>query len=546
MKTKRILLGIIAVFLLIIQFTLQLDLARLDSQTTDEGVHLSAGLTYLTKKDFRFNPEHPPLVKMLAALPLLEMKISTPSDEQYFNKAGDFFYDSWREARGYAEGLLYNCGNNADLILLGARIPMIFLTLLLALTIFAISSRIWGIKAGFLSLVLFILEPIILANGHLVTTDIAVALGYLASVYVLWIFLKRPNWKNIILFGLVLGLTELAKFTAIIALPAIVVLFIYFAVIYKIRFSNCMKLIGKLIISACIALVVIWGGYFFNQTAFPSSSNLPLDRRINAIFTKAHPVLIPRDYYKGLGMVIGHTEGGHDSFLLGQKSKTGWWYYFPVLLSAKTSIPLLVLILFSIILILINRKKNHLGVFLLIAALIYLAFAMLSKANLGVRHILPVYAIFFVLIGSTTNLLVKNTFTKIILGLLIVWFGVESYFVYPNFLSYYNELYGGTDNGYKIANDSNYDWGQDLKRIKLYLDEHPEINNPLIEYPWDSTKAIYYYQIKAQNAESFNGNFPKGYLIIGSTFLNNPPFDSLQKLPIYDRITPAVFVYQIK
>ena len=99
---KKIL--ICAAFLvLIIQFGFQVYMANTDSQTTDEGVHLLAGYTYLTKHDYRFNPEHPPLVKYLAAFPLLFMKIDTSQVDSYWNKSNNFLYDSWQENRAAAE-----------------------------------------------------------------------------------------------------------------------------------------------------------------------------------------------------------------------------------------------------------------------------------------------------------------------------------------------------------------------------------------------------------------------------------------------------------
>ena len=226
MNSKKKLLIILVSLILITQFIFQLVLAKTDSQTTDEGVHLSAGYTYITKHDFRFNPEHPPLVKILAAIPLLILKPNTPADSEYFDKGSNYYYDNWQENRAYGIDFLYGLRNNADLMLFAARIPMALLTLLLGLLIFIVSSKFWGTKAGLLSLILYTIEPIILAHGHLVTTDIGVALGYLLATYTLWVLMKDPKWRNVIWFGLALGVAELMKFTAIIFVPAILVLLI--------------------------------------------------------------------------------------------------------------------------------------------------------------------------------------------------------------------------------------------------------------------------------------------------------------------------------
>ena len=67
--------NIIAAGLLIFIFLMAFFSMRDDSATMDEVAHLPAGYSYLTQKDMRLNPEHPPLMKDLAAIPLLFIKI---------------------------------------------------------------------------------------------------------------------------------------------------------------------------------------------------------------------------------------------------------------------------------------------------------------------------------------------------------------------------------------------------------------------------------------------------------------------------------------
>ena len=549
MNSKKKLLIILVSLILITQFIFQLVLAKTDSQTTDEGVHLSAGYTYITKHDFRFNPEHPPLVKILAAIPLLILKPNTPADSEYFDKGSNYYYDNWQENRAYGIDFLYGLRNNADLMLFAARIPMALLTLLLGLLIFIVSSKFWGTKAGLLSLILYTIEPIILAHGHLVTTDIGVALGYLLATYTLWVLMKDPKWRNVIWFGLALGVAELMKFTAIIFVPAILVLLIYFSFAYKLKLKKAFYLLGKIVVAGLIAWIIIWAGYFFKLDRIPPAEATPVQVLNNAINSKAFsaltPILIPRDYFKGLALVLGHTQNGHESFLLGQTSKTGWWYYFPVMFSAKTTIPLMLIIALSLYLIFKDKKNSRRSIFFLLSAGVFFVFAMSSKADLGVRHIMPVYAILFVLCGASIETFLSSKLTKTVLALLIMIILFESIRIYPNYISYYNEFYGGSMNGYKVADDSNYDWGQDLKKIKKYLDIHPEIKQPLIEYSWDGNLSISYYKIPAFPVETFAPGY-RGFLIIGSTALSNPAYSSLKNLPIYGRISPSVFVYQIK
>jgi 4-amino-4-deoxy-L-arabinose transferase-like glycosyltransferase len=545
MKRKTLLIILVS-GLLITQFIFGLYLAKIDSQTTDESVHLSAGYTYLTKHDFRFNPEHPPLIKIIAASPLLLEKMKLPNDKLYFDKAGDFFYDSWREARNYGEDLLYSLGNDADFILLSARVPMLLVTLLLGLTIFVISSRLWGINGGILSLVLYILEPIILAHGHLVTTDIGAGLGYALTVYLLWLFLNKPNWKRTLLLSAALGISLLIKFTMVILVPAIVILFIYFWIAKRVDFKSALKMIGKLVIVALVAFLIIWGGYFFKTDRIPQDTNSQAVSvlRSNKVIRFVNPILVPRDYYKGLAIITTHIKYGHDSFLLGQKSRVGWWYYFPVVFSAKTTIPLFVIVVLSVLIIFLSRKRRKKGIFFLIAALIFLGFAMLSKADLGARHLMPFYIVLIIIAGISAEFFRRTAWRQWLLIFLVAWLLFENYKVFPYYLSYYNEFYRGTQNGYKVATDSNYDWGQDLKRIKGFLSNHPEISKPYVEYGWDSEKALDYYQIERRPLGEYALN-QTGYLIIGATALNDPVYNKLDKSKLYGRISPSVFVYKL-
>lgn len=129
-KLDKMILSL-AIILLAGQFVLQIFLANRDAQTTDESVHLLAGYTYLTKHDFRFNPEHPILVKLLAGAPLLLLRPNLPADfDQLWEKSSDFYYDNWAGNRRLGEEFLYQSGNNAEQLLFWGRVPIVILTLL--------------------------------------------------------------------------------------------------------------------------------------------------------------------------------------------------------------------------------------------------------------------------------------------------------------------------------------------------------------------------------------------------------------------------------
>jgi len=121
---------IIATCLLIFVFLITILSARGDSATMDEVAHLPAGYSYLTQKDMRLNPEHPPLIKDLAAIPLLFIKgINFPS--QIKDWAEDI-NGQW----GFGFHFLYKMGNPADKMIFASRIPMILMLVFLGFFIF--------------------------------------------------------------------------------------------------------------------------------------------------------------------------------------------------------------------------------------------------------------------------------------------------------------------------------------------------------------------------------------------------------------------------
>src|SRR5579872_4442829 len=130
---KYLLLGLAVIFLLI-QFFVQLDLAKKDSQTTDESSHINAGYSYITSDQFRFNPEHPPLTKELTGLAILHLHLKTsPQMQVLFNQSSNFFYDSWQQNLSSGNILLYQAGNNTNQLLFWGRVPFVLITLILGI-----------------------------------------------------------------------------------------------------------------------------------------------------------------------------------------------------------------------------------------------------------------------------------------------------------------------------------------------------------------------------------------------------------------------------
>src|SRR2546425_12207541 len=179
------------------------------SQTSDEAAPLAAGYSYLKPADFRLTPEHPPLIKELAALPLLPLELSFP------------WGPLWEQAEEWNIGRIFVHENRVsnDTILLLGRLPVLLLSLLLGWFLFRGGRALFGARGALLGLSLYVLDPNVVAHSCLVTTDLGVTLFMFLSVYALWAWSERPSPGRLALCGLMVGGALASKFTSLWLLP---------------------------------------------------------------------------------------------------------------------------------------------------------------------------------------------------------------------------------------------------------------------------------------------------------------------------------------
>ena len=207
---------------------------------------------------------------------------------------------------------------------------------------------------------------------------------------------------------------------------------------------------------------------------------------------------------------------------------------------------------------------------MLVFLVIYWITSMSGNLNIGVRHILPTFPFIYILVAiGIKNFLEKlkqkqsdgTVYRIAIIGiiLLLVWYAGSSLITYPYYLSYFNEIAGGTKNGYKYVVDSNYDWGQDLKRLKKWCEKN-NIEKIYVDY-FGGGDVGYYLKEKFVPWQGIKSaaEFPKGnYLAVSATFLQggrgkpvhgfDRPTDYYRWLDNYKpiaRIGTSIFVYYI-
>jgi len=511
----------------------------------DEQAHIPSGYSYMKYQDYRLNPEHPPLAKDISGIPLLFMDLNFPTENKCWTED---LNGQWACGMEF----VFNSGNNADLLIFLARIPMILLLILMGWFIFYVTRKMAGNKPALLALLLFSFSPTMIAHGRLVTTDIAAAFGALLATYYWVVFLKKPTKKNIIIAGLTLGIALCLKFSLVLLFGSLGIATLVYAFLTG-KFKGVLRYLGLSLIAGIVAVfLIIYPVYFFHTINYPiekqvadTAENLvdaiPFYKNMNVAMA-GNPVTRPlAQYMLGIGMITQRVAGGNTVYYLGEVSRNAWLSYFPMmyLLKVPLSFHILTLIALGLWLIYLFREKawkkpyskalewlkEHILEFAFLCFfVIYWFTSITGNLNIGVRHILPTIPIIYILISigicRFSEMFKKKTQTvlKIVIGLLLVWYVVSCLINYPLYISYYNELVGGPDNGHKYAVDSNYDWGQDLKRLQDFVEEN-NINKISIAYfGGDNT----YYRLGDKIENTWIYQEPElnhGWIAISGTFL---------------------------
>lgn len=466
---------------------------RQQSQTWNEAYHLLAGYRYLQAQDYGVNSEHPPLVKLLAALPLIPLQLNVPHVPQGTSK---------REGYTAARKFLYS--NDADALLLRARLAAGILALTLALLVFEAARRMFGVGAAFLAMGLVVFEPNLLGHGALVTTDVGMTCCLFASVYAFYRYLNQPSAMKLVECGCIAGLTLAAKHSGVLVFPILALLALTEVVFafrseagpsgqsgkrLRVALRHGLGLARKLAIITLIAFAVLWAFYGFRFAARSAGlkMTLPLAEYISGVDAPGiqDPVLsrlilglhrarlLPESYLYGFSDVLMVSEGHRPAFLFGRLYPRGQWFYFPAVFIIKSTLGLLLLlVLVPFARRFLRAEKLREVLFMLLPVGLYVATSLTSKLNVGIRHLLLVYPFLAVLVAGAACYLAKQHRRWAYAVAVLVGFHIfSSLRSSPDYLAYSNEIWGGPAGTYRVLTDSNADGGQGLIAAERYLEK---------------------------------------------------------------------------
>jgi hypothetical protein len=398
------------------------------ASTSDEPAHIACGMEYVANHTYRLETQHPPLARAFAAL-LPYLSGTRPRGHDNFQHEG------WD---------LITYQHHPDDTMTRMRLGILPFFVLACLVTFSWGRRYFGATAAVIATTLFTFIPTVLAHAGLATTDMALTACVGLAFYAMLRWAERPTLPNAALAGFAAALAALSKFTALGYLPATVAFALLAWSFAKRPGTATVIALAKeraagAIVLAAVACLTIWAGYFFSWNHGPAP-----------------------EFFDGIRVALRHNENGHPAWLLGQHSNTGWWYYFPVALAVKT--PLALLILTAVGIYLAWRNRANAAYLMPIAfALGILLPAMRGNVNIGVRHVLPVYIAFCILAALACEELARRH--VVIPAVLVLWIAISGAIHHPDYIPYFNEasaLLGPPDH---ILVDSDYDWGQDTKRL---------------------------------------------------------------------------------
>jgi hypothetical protein len=568
-------------------FALGMLQVRHASITFDEGPHLAIGYATLRTGDLRLQPVHihPPLANVLAAAPLL-LQDDLPDPRTI---------DGWEIASlsAVTDAVVWSYAEPRR-IATAARVPILLLGVLAAAVVCRWARDLGGESAGLLALCIYALDPNIIAHAALITTDTAAVLLSLAMLYALWRFVsdsspdhRTTRWRKLVATGILLGLAQLAKVSALILVPVSGLSLLLGAWNERRALAPAVLVAAaRLAVMLAVAAFSVWAGYGFE---------------IGRV--EGWPLPVPAATHFSIFQSLSeHYALGHPTFALGRVSTQGWAWYFPLAFIVKTPLPTVLLGIAALAIAIHTHRTakavtaNHLlrpsgarsnrfsgsdragqaktkdlcspqvpgtpegrghpgGWTIAIFPLLYAATSLFSSVNIGYRHLLPVLP--FVAIGVGVVLTRRSAAlgTVLITGLLS-WLAVGTLLTLPYPLTFFNELAGGPSNGYRVLVDSNLDWGQNLWDLRDWMEATAERR---IAYAHYSPAQPATYGIEADylppdpRAVPFAPWRPApGFYAIGATILQGPYAPELNTYAWFRdreptaRLGHALFVYRVE
>jgi len=438
---------------------------RTQSLTYDEPVHIAEGLDAWRHGRFEQYNDHPPLGRLLCALPLVNPKWQIDLEQlregfRVHHVSPDPMSLAWR-----------------------ARAMNVALGVVLGILLWGEARRHFSTAAANFSLALFAFTPALIAHFSLATTDGAATLMIFATAVQLRRWLRHSSLANTVLVGVTLGLLLLAKFSTL-PMFTLACVWLLLSSVGAIRLAPSKRNWLKSVAALGLAFLVLWAGYFFHV------SRLTLH---NGTLTASHPhwtttmvkpthnrfnlsIPVPAgEYIAGFRDLMFHNARGQRAYFLGQVSpKGGWKLYYPVTILLKWPFVVLVFCFLGLWACARRRGQTSWDFWILFSfPALYFVLAIFSHFNIGERHVLPLYPFALFFAAAAADRLSSVRVWRLALPVVLILNAVDALRYAPDYLSYMN-IAVDPNHSYRLLSDSNVDWGQGLIALRKYQDQHPD------------------------------------------------------------------------
>ena len=423
-----------------------------DSATFDEPVYVSSGVAAVLHHDLADNPEHPPLFKVLAALPVLAVSPVVPPGNWNINNEHQYgarFVNAQMRA-----GTMHR-------ITFASRLVPLFECVLLAFVLYALASRLFGRWPGVVAALLWLLNPLVLGLGHLDGVDLPFAL---ATALVSWAMVRWLNVRDrcsVVLLGASCGLAVSAQVTGllVVAVACLTVL------VAQARAGKRGWQLWRLpVYVAAITWVIVWIPYIVLNPSVVLHSWL----------------LLPHPFVEGVKYLDTNDTGSSPGFLLGQRWNGANVWFWPASLLVKLTAPILVLFVAGPLVLIAGVRSGrisrstlrHTSMAVVLPALVLFVFELPNPRTLGVRYLLPCIALWTV-VASPIALLVGRRLMAAALATVLARRSSADRALFPDSIAYTAVPFTPS---YRVATDSNVDWGQDFSLLVTWSrGRHPRV-----------------------------------------------------------------------
>jgi len=454
-RRRRWLLALVVVAMLAEMAVAMVVTAVQQTPTIDEPVYVGSAAAYLDRHTVQYNPEHPPLGKQIIEIGLAfahpKLPEVLPADQLNLGRY-----------------LLYRWGNDPYQIMFAARLPMIVLTLLFGLVVFAFARDLVGPGAGLIALALYTFSPDLITHGSLATLDVPAAGFVVTSVWLLWRARHRPR-LYLPLAALALGAALATRMSTLPAVPVLLAL----AVLSVWQADRTWRRLAVGVAAAAgvgvIAVAVVWASYLAvdPHLHWVAPANLPQIGGKKGFLL--HYLPFPQSYLDGMKIQFRYEGRNYGGFLFGHAYWGARWYYLPAALLVKMPLGMLALWAAGGLALLFAPRVRAAAPYVLVPAAVLLATAMTGSRDYGTRYvvILPM----LLAVAAATVVTLRWRWVPATAVALALFVAVSSAWTFPYYLPYSNEAFGGPAKTYLRLHDSNVDWGQDLGRLADRLRE---------------------------------------------------------------------------